>query len=42
VAERLEFEAQFGVVVDLAVEDGDRIAIFAAHGLVAAFEVDNL
>jgi hypothetical protein len=30
------------LVVDLAVEDGDRIPILATQWLVAAFEVDNL
>jgi hypothetical protein len=30
------------VIVDLAVEDGNSIAILATHGLVAAFQVDDL
>jgi hypothetical protein len=42
VAQRFQLAAQFGVIVDLAVEDGDSIPILAPHGLVAAFEIDNL
>ena len=34
--------AQLGVIVDFAVEDDDRFAIFSAKGLIAAREIDDL
>ena len=38
----LQFGAQFGVVVNLAVEGDDRIAAGVRHGLIAAHQVSNL
>src|SRR6202040_2657637 len=37
-----EFRAQFAVVVDLAVEDQDGVAVVADHGLIAALQIDDL
>ncbi len=33
--------AQRGVVINFAVEDDGGIAVFRAHGLVAAFEIED-
>ena len=41
VAARFQFRAQFLVVVNLAVEDDDRVAVFRGNGLVARGEVDD-
>ena len=40
--ERFEFLANLGVVVDFAIEDDDGVAVFGAHGLIAAGEIDDL
>ena len=37
-----QFPAQFQVIVDLAVEDDDGVAVFGHDGLIAALDVDNL
>src|SRR5438445_12566517 len=42
VTERLEFLAQFGVIVDLAIECDGRVSAIGVHGLIAAGKIDNL
>src|SRR5437762_3567285 len=42
VTQRFQLAAQLGVIVDLAVEDGDSIPVLAPLRLIAAFQVDNL
>ena len=37
----LQLGADFEVVVDFAVEDDDRVAIFSRDGLIAMLQVDN-
>ncbi len=41
MAQLLQLGAHFEVVVDLAVEDDDGVAVFGRDGLVAVLEVDN-
>src|SRR5690242_2123252 len=41
MAQGFEFGADFEVVVNLAVEDDDRIAIFREDRLVSSGEIDN-
>ncbi len=41
MSERLQFGAQFGVVVDFAVVYQHGVAILAAHGLLARDQVDD-
>ena len=38
----LQFGTKFEVVVDLAVEDDDGVAVVGANGLVAGFQVEDL
>ncbi len=42
VAALLQFTAQFQMIVNLAVEDDDSVAILGNNGLIAALNVDNL
>src|SRR5205809_894640 len=42
MTQRFQFSPKLGVVVDLAVKDGDGVAVFAAQGLVAASQIDDL
>ncbi len=42
VAALLQLAAQFGVVVNFAVEDEDGVAVVAEHGLAAVIEIDDL
>ena len=37
-----QFAAQFQVIVNLAVEDNDGVAILGYDGLIAALDVDDL
>jgi hypothetical protein len=41
MSESLEFGAQLGMVVHLAVVNQNGIAILAVHGLLAGYEVDD-
>src|SRR5204863_4107729 len=41
MAASLEFRAELGVVVDLAVKNKDEIAIGGSHRLMAAFQIDD-
>ncbi len=42
VTQHGQFFAKLGVVVDLAVENDDGVAIVAAHRLLAAAQIDDL
>jgi len=42
MAECFQFTPEFRVIVDLAVEDQNSIAIVADHGLIAVFQIDDL
>ena len=41
MAEGFEFTAQLGVIVDLAVEDDDRLPVVAPERLISSAQVDN-
>jgi hypothetical protein len=41
MAKLLKFRAQFGVIVDFAVEGDDHVAVAREHRLVAVAEIDN-
>ncbi len=42
MAERFQLFADLGVIVNFAVEDNDGIAVFGAHRLIAAGEINDL
>src|SRR3954451_6734584 len=41
-AEALELPSKLAVIVDLAIEDDDCVAVIASHRLFAAIQVDDL
>ena len=41
MAQFLQLGAHFEVVIDFAVEDDDRVAIFGRDGLIAVFEIED-